>query len=129
MTTSTRDDAITVQAAGLYIATSAYREALRMPTPAATLDRMAGAVHEITPDACAAVSTASTFADSLRDATTSRLKAFAAIEHARNEAGDGYGYLFDLLAESLSNGADPVVTLQAAAEAPGRIRELAEAAL
>jgi len=128
MKTSDRDERITIQAAALYVAASAYSEALRMATPAATLDRMIDVVHEITPDVCKVVSIPIEFTDALRGSITERLKAFAAIEHTRAEAGEGYGYVFDLLADSLRAGSDAHVVRTTALDVPRRIRELAEAA-
>ncbi|MER5467222.1 hypothetical protein [Streptomyces sp. NPDC002685] len=116
--------------AGLYAATAAYDEALRMPNPAATLDNMCGALDEIVPSLANVISSkdAADFAEALRDAVAAPIEAYTAIEHGRIEAGDGYGYLFDLLADSLRGGANPDVVKTTALGAPARIRELAELA-
>lgn len=116
-----------IVAAGLWAATSAYEEAVRRPNPIATLDNMCNAVGEISP-ALAKVITdkpSAEFAEGLRAATADRLRAFTAIERTRAEMGDGYGYLFDYLAERVKGGADPQVARQAAIDAPGRIRNTA----
>ena len=128
MTTSDHEGRVTIEAAALHVASSAYGEALRMPTPAATLDRMTSVVHEITADVCKVVGIPIEFTDALRGSITERLKAFAAIEHSRAEAGDGCGYVFDLLADSLRAGSDAREVRTAALDVPRRIRELAEAA-
>lgn len=124
-------DAITYRAAGLYAATAAYDEALRRPNPAATLDNMCDAVHEIAPDLAKVINTKASadFAEGLRVATVAPLWAFAAIEHSRAEVADaGVGYLFDLLAENLKAGVDPRVIRRDALAAPARVRELARQA-
>ncbi|WP_106436874.1 hypothetical protein [Streptomyces prunicolor] len=123
------DDRITLAAAGLYAATCAYDEALRRPNPAATLDNMCDAVHEIAPDLAKVINSKASaeFAEGLRVATVAPLWAFAAIEHARVEAGDGYGYVFDLLVDGLKNGVDPDITRKTALDVPRRLRENAEA--
>ncbi|MET7983008.1 hypothetical protein [Streptomyces sp. NPDC005281] len=117
-------------AAGLYAATAAYDEALRMPNPAAALDNMYAALDEIAPSLAMVINTkhAADFAEALRDAVDAPLQAYRAIEHSRIEAGDGYGYLFGLLADSVRGGTNPAVARKTALDAPGRIRELAEAA-
>ncbi|HET9326417.1 MAG TPA: hypothetical protein VFQ05_06590 [Candidatus Eisenbacteria bacterium] len=121
---------ISLLAAAVYIARCAYVEALKTADPAATLDEMCDAVAEIVPNICKIVRTPadSTFAQTMRAAIADRLRAYSAIEYARIEAGDGYGYLFDLLAESLRKGTDPHVIRTTALDAPRRIRELAEQA-
>ncbi|MFF7884283.1 hypothetical protein ACH40F_29310 [Streptomyces sp. NPDC020794] len=117
---------VTYKAAALYVATAAYNEALTTPNPAATLDDMRDALPEIMPDVCKVVSAAREFTETLRATIADYLRAYTAIEHARIEAGDGYSYLFDLLAEGLQNGVDPQITRTTALAAPGRIRELAK---
>ncbi|MER7838436.1 hypothetical protein ABTY98_21740 [Streptomyces sp. NPDC096040] len=119
------------EAAGLYLATVGYAEALRMPDPAATLDRMPEAVDEIAEELAKGVNAegGAEFTEALRAATVLPLKAYAAIEHARAETADAeVGYLFDLLADNLKAGADPRMIRRDALAAPARIRELAEAA-
>ncbi|MFD9099324.1 hypothetical protein [Streptomyces collinus] len=132
MTTTAKDhQRISILAAGLYVASVGYAEALRMSDPARVLDAMCDAVAEIVPDVCRVVAAedGGEFAEALRAATTVRLRAYAAIEHARADAGDDYGYVFDLLAESLGKGGDPDRIRTAAADVPSRIRALAEAAV
>ncbi|MFF8954077.1 hypothetical protein ACF09I_35570 [Streptomyces sp. NPDC014940] len=123
-TTATNGQRISIPAAGLYLASVGYAEALRTSDPARVLDTMCGAVAEIMPDLCKVG--AAEDGGELLAATTVRLRAYAAIEHARADAGDGYGYVFDLLAESLERGGDPDLIRTAATDAPGRIRALAE---
>ncbi|MYV42905.1 hypothetical protein GT030_29580 [Streptomyces sp. SID1328] len=126
----TNDQPISIPAVGLYLASVGYTEALRMPDPARTLDTMCDTVAEIMPDLCKVVAAedGGEFAEELRAATTVRLRAYSAIEHARADVGDGYNFVFDLLAESLDKGGDPDHIRTAAADVPGRIRALAEAA-
>ncbi|MEV5792684.1 hypothetical protein [Streptomyces sp. NPDC052192] len=123
-----RTDSATIAAAGLYVAGAAYEEALRHPDLVATLDNMCDGLAEIAPDIARVLKTEanSEFAEALRAATIAPLWAFTAIERGRAEAGDGYGYLFDLLADSLRGGANPDVVRTTALGAPARIRDLAE---
>ncbi|MFE2684006.1 hypothetical protein [Streptomyces mirabilis] len=116
---------VTYKAAALYVATAAYNEALTTPNPAATLDGMCDALPGIMPDVCKVVSAAREFAETLRAAVADYLWAYTVIEHARTDAGDGCGYVFDLLAEGLKNGVDPHLTRTAALAAPGRTRDYA----
>lgn len=119
-----------ILAAGMYIATAAYDEALRHPRPVATLDNMCDGLAEIAPEIARVLKTEANaeFAEALRAATVTPLWAFTAIERGRAEAGDEFGYLFDLLADSLRGGADPDMVGKTALGAPARIRELAELA-
>jgi len=124
-------DATTYRAAGLYAATIGYDEALRLPDPAARLDRMSAEVDEIAADLARVVNAegGTEFIEGLREATAVRLSAFAAIEHGRAELADaGVGYLFDLLADNLKAGVDPHVIRRDALAAPARVRELARQA-
>ncbi|MBC2903995.1 hypothetical protein [Streptomyces cupreus] len=116
--------------AALYIATAAYNEALTRPHPAATLDDMCDALAVIMPSLLNVVKAkgGAEYAEALQAAVADRLWAFTAIEHSRIEAGEGYGYLFDLLADSLKGGADPHMVRTTALDAPGKIRALAKAA-
>lgn len=121
------DQHVTALAAALYIAQYAYGCAITSPNPAAKLDDMCDSVAEvwddITPKLPEKFAGADLeFAETMRAAIADRLWAFTAVEYARIEAGDGYGYLFDYLAESLRGGADPHVVRQSALDAPGRIR-------
>ncbi|WP_019072416.1 hypothetical protein [Streptomyces hokutonensis] len=118
-------------AAGLYVATCAYNEAITKPNPSATLDDMADSVAEIMPAVAKVVGADKAgleFAETLRASIADRLWAFTAIEFARTECGDGYGYVFDFLADSVRNGGDPHIARQTALDLPKRIRETAEAA-
>lgn len=119
-----------ILAAGRYVAGAAYDEALRHPNLVATLDNMCDGLAEIAPEIARVLKTEANaeFAEALRAATIAPLWAFTAIERGRAEAGDGYGYLFDLLVDSLRDGADPDVVRTTALGAPTRIRELAELA-
>ncbi|MFM9694554.1 hypothetical protein [Streptomyces europaeiscabiei] len=118
-------------AAALYIAQYGYRLAITSPNPAARLDDMCDAVAElwddITPRLPKKFAGADReFAETMQAAVADRLWAFTAVEYARIEAGDGYGYLFDLLADGLKRGADPQTIRTAALAAPQRIRDLVE---
>lgn len=119
----------TALAAALYIAQYAYGLATASPNPAARLDDMCDAIAEvwaeITPKLPKFAGKDLKFAKTMRAAVADRLWAYTAVEHARIEAGDGYGYLFDFLAERLSKGADPKAIRTDALAAPGRIRDLA----
>ncbi|MFF2385185.1 hypothetical protein [Streptomyces sp. NPDC058108] len=117
-----------IQAAGRWVATNAYEEALRGPNPLGTLDAMLDGLHEVSPELARVITDAPSaeFAEGLRAATADRLWAFTAIERARAEMGDGYGYLADFLIESVKRGGDPTAARQAAIDAPGRIRSNAE---
>lgn len=122
------EERITALAAAAYIAGCAYDEALRMDDPAKTLDNMADALPEVMPKVFATLNTTPDLAAVMLPAVTDRVRAYTAVEHARIEAGDGYGYILDLLAESLRKGADPDVIRTTAVDVPRRIRELAEGA-
>lgn len=127
-------DAITYRAAGLYVAICAYNEALTKPNPSVTLDNMCDGLAEIMTEIMATVSKAfkvtdahMEFAETLRASIADRLAAFNAIEFARSECGDGYGYVFDLLADGVKNGGDPHIARHTALDMPKRLREIAEA--
>lgn len=124
------EDRVNFAAAGLYAATAAYDEALRRPNPAATLDNMCDAVHEIAPDLAKVINSKASadFAEALRSATAVPLWAFTAIEYARSQCGDGYGFVFDLLADGVRNGGDPHIARKTALDVPKRLRENAEQA-
>ncbi|MFI8297319.1 hypothetical protein ACIGCZ_15400 [Streptomyces nigra] len=117
--------AVTYQAAGVYVAREIYAEALKQTNPAKTLDDICDALPEVMPQVVKAMGTAPSVAAALLPGVTDRLEAFTAVERARVDAGDGYGYLFDYLADGLSKGADPKAVRAQALAAPGRIRELA----
>lgn len=115
----------TALAAALYVANTTYAAALKMPNPAATLDDILDSLPEVLPQIFGVVKTTPELTEVLKDAITDRLWAYTAIEYARIEAGDGYGYLFDFLVEKLRAGADPHVARTTALDAPRRIRDLA----
>jgi hypothetical protein len=121
---------LTLQAAGLYIATAAYDAALRSPNPVATLNGMCKTVAGIMPDVVKVVEAkgGAEFAEALRVVTVAPLLACTAIERARAEVDPDYGYLFDYLVKNLRAGADPQAIRQAAVDAPGRLRDAAEQA-
>lgn len=121
------DERITALAGALYIADAVYVEALKMPNPAATMDDVCDAWPEIAPEVLQTTKTTPEQADVLKDAVTDRLWAYAAIEYARVEAGDGYGWISDWLVGKLRAGADPHVVRTTALGVPKRLRELAEA--
>lgn len=109
-------------AAALYIAQYGYKLATAHPNPAARLDDMCDAVAELWDDITPRLPKKFTgvgleFAETMRAAVADRLAAFAAVEYARLEAGDGYGYLFDLLADGLKGGAAPQTIRTAALDA------------
>jgi len=122
------DTRITYEAGAIYVACKIYDEALATSSPAETLDDIADAIPEIMPGIFKDMGTAPDLAAVLLPSVTDRIWAFTVVEYARVEAGDGYGYLFDLLAESLRKGADPHVIRRDALAAPKRLRELAEQA-
>lgn len=118
---------LTYKAAAVFVANAAYTAALEEDDPAATLDNMCDSLPEIMPRVVSIVRTSPEFADWLRVDIADRLWAYTAIEHSRIEAGDGYGYLFDLLADDLRVGRDAKTVRTTALRVPGRIRALAEA--
>lgn len=116
---------ITALAAALYVANATYTAACKMPNPAATLDDILDSLPEVLPQVLGVVKTTPELTEVLKDDITERLWAYAAIEYARIEAGDGYGYLFDFLVEKLRAGADPHTVRTTALDVPRRIRDLA----
>ncbi|MEH0584482.1 hypothetical protein QA942_10365 [Streptomyces sp. B21-106] len=122
------EDHITALAAALYVANAAHTEACKMPDPAATMDDICDAWPDIAPEVLKVTETTPDQADVLRVAVADRLWAFTAVEHARAEAGDGYGYVFDMFVNALEKGADPDVVRTTALDVPRRLRELAEQA-
>jgi hypothetical protein len=122
------DDRITALAAAVYVAGAAYTEARTMPNPAATLDDMCDAWPEIAPQVMQVTKTGPELFPVLKDAVADQLWAYTAIEYARAEAGDGYGYVFDLLVEWLRKGGDPHLVRTTALDVPARIRASAEQA-
>ncbi|MFG3266853.1 hypothetical protein [Streptomyces bobili] len=128
MATRVDEPRITALAAALYVANSVYSEALKMPNPHATLDDICDALPEVLPEILGVIKTTPELAEVLKGAIADRLWAYTAVEYARVEAGDGYGYVFDLLVEALEKGGDPHSIRADALDVPRRIRELAEQA-
>lgn len=133
--TAHSDEHTRYAAAGLYAATCAYDAALTKPTPAATLDNMCDGLDEFMTEIMAALSKTfivtgdhMEFAETLRTSTADRLWAFTAIERSRAQCGDGYGYVFDILADGVRNGHDPHIARTTALDVPKRLRENAEQA-
>lgn len=128
------EDHINALAAAVYIASAGYDEALRMPNPAATLDDMCDALDdvwaEILPNLPKGFAgRGPETAEAMRTVVADRLWAFAAIEAARVQAkAYDVGYLFDVLADALKNGADPKAIRTDALAAPRRLRALVEQA-
>ncbi|MEU9264588.1 hypothetical protein AB0E04_03915 [Streptomyces sp. NPDC048251] len=119
----TADDArITALAGALYVANAAHTEALTTHNPAATLDNICDAWPEVAPKTLRILNTSPEMIDVFRDAVADRLWAFAVIEHSRNEAGEGYGYVFDFLIEQMRVGADPHSVRTVALGVPERLR-------
>ncbi|MCX4858971.1 hypothetical protein [Streptomyces canus] len=121
-------DELACQAAAVFVAKAAYTTALETDEPAGTLDNIADALPEVMPKVLDIVHTSPELADTLQTSIADQLWAYSAIEHARVEAGDGYGYVFDLLADDLKAGRDPHLARKTALDVPGRLRALAEAA-
>ncbi|MEU0429424.1 hypothetical protein ABZ235_38805 [Streptomyces canus] len=115
-------------AAAAYLTSAMYDLARNTPDPARTLDDIADELPEIMPGVLKTVGVKPDTAAALLPAITTYVWAFAAIEYARAEAGEGYGYIFDLLADNLRKGAEPIGVKTTALAVPGRIRELAEQA-
>lgn len=127
---STRDDQRveqrqTCEAAAVHLANTLYDEARATSNPAATLDNIADALPEVMPEVFRVMHTSPDLAAALLPAVTDRVWAYAGVEHARAEAGDGYGYVFDLLVDNLRKGGDPHVARTTALDVPRRIRESA----
>ncbi|MEH0551240.1 hypothetical protein [Streptomyces sp. B21-101] len=116
------DTRITALAAALYVANAAYTEALTTDSPAKTLDDICDAWPEVAPKVLGILNTTQELAEVLHAAVTDRLWAFAVIEHSRDEAGEGYGYVFDFLAEKLRAGVDPHSVRTVALGVPERLR-------
>lgn len=128
MTINTTDDRLTCQAAAVLVAREIYAEALTHDNPAAVLADVCDALPEVMPKVFNDMGTDPDKAAALYPEIANRMWAFTAIEHSRTEAGDGYGYVFDLLADNLKAGGDPHAIRTDALAVPGRIRELAEQA-
>jgi hypothetical protein len=119
---------LTSQPAAAYLTSEMYDLARKTPDPARTLDDIADELPAIMPGVFETAGVKPDTAAALLPAITNYVWAFAAIEYARIEAGDGYGYVFDLLVESLRKGAEPIGVKRAALAVPGRLLELAEQA-
>lgn len=128
MATRVDEPRITALAAALYVANATYAQALKMPNPAMTLDNICDALPEVMPQVLGVIKTTPELTKVLTDDITDRLWAYTAVEYARVEAGDGYGYIFDLLVEALEKGGNPHAIRADALDVPRRIRELAEQA-
>lgn len=115
-------------AAALYIAQYGYKLAATSPNPAARLDDMCDAVadlwDEITPRLPKKFAgTGLQFAETMRAAVADRLWAYTVVEQARADVGsDSYGYVFDVLANSLNNGADPQTVRAEVPRVAARVR-------
>lgn len=119
---------ITYQAAAVYVAGKVYDEAVKQDDPAKTLDDIADALPDTMASVFRTMGTDPEFREALRPAVADQIWAYTAIEYARVEAGDGYGYLFDWLVEKLRAGADPHAVRTTALDAPRRLRAIAEQA-
>lgn len=58
----------------------------------------------------------------MRAAVADRLWAFTVVAHAKAQAGDGFGYVFDVLADNLNNGADPQTVRAEVPRVAARVR-------
>lgn len=101
------DTRLPYKAAALSLTRSLYDEALKTPNPAKTLDDIADSLAEVMPEVFNTVGIAPDLAKVLLPEVTDRIWAHTVVEHARAEAGDDYGWVFDLLADSLKQGGDP----------------------
>ncbi|MFC4500643.1 MULTISPECIES: hypothetical protein [Streptomyces] len=119
---------ITYEAVAVYLAGKVYDEAVKQDDPAKTLDGIADALPDTMTNVFQTMGTDPEFREVLRPAVADQIWAYTAVEYARVEAGDGYGYLFDFLVEKLRAGADPHTVRATALDVPKRLRELAEAA-
>lgn len=125
MATRVDEPRYTALAAALYVANATYTAACKMPNTAATLDEICDALPEVLPEILGVIKTTPELTKVLTDDITGRMWAYAAVEYARLDAGDGYGYIFDLLIEALEKGGDPHSIRTTALGAPRRIRDLA----
>ncbi|MFM9652793.1 hypothetical protein [Streptomyces galilaeus] len=116
---------MTALAGALYVANSVYTEALKSANPAATLDNICDALPEVMPEVLGVIKATPELIKVLTDDVADRLWAYTVVEYARVEAGDGYGYVFDLMVEALEKGGDPHSIRAAALGVPAKIRELA----
>lgn len=116
---------MTALAGALYVANSVYGEALKSADPAATLDNICDALPEVMPEVLGVIKATPELTKVLTDDIADRLWAYTAVEYARIEAGDGYGYVFDLMVEALEKGGDPHSIRATALGVPAKIRELA----
>jgi hypothetical protein len=95
------------QAAAVYVANKIYDEAIATTNPAATLDDISDALPEVMPEVFKTMGTVSGLAEDLLPEVTNRVWAFTVVAHARADVGNGYGYVLDVMADSLRRGADP----------------------
>ncbi|MDQ0831923.1 hypothetical protein QF032_003767 [Streptomyces achromogenes] len=106
------EETITALAAAVFIARAAYREALAMPDPAATLAVIADNLPEVMPEIFAGLDTKPDVAAVILPAVAERVQAFTVVERARTTWDPDYGYVLDVLADGLKKGSDPA-TVQA----------------
>lgn len=97
------DTRLTHKAVAVYLARLLHDQALTEDNPAKTLDDIADSLPEV----FAEMGTAPDLAAVLLPEVADRVWAFAVVAHARAEVGEGYEYVFDILADNLRNGRDP----------------------
>ncbi|MFI9170487.1 hypothetical protein [Streptomyces lincolnensis] len=118
------DTVLTYRAAALYLARETYAEALKQDDPAAALDDICDALPEVMPQVFQEKATDPALAKALLPELADRMWAFTAVEYARTQAADyEVGYLFDLFADALKNGADPKTIRTEALAMPKRLRD------
>lgn len=118
------DTVLTYRAAALYLARETYAEALKQDDPAAALDDICDALPEVMPQVFQEKGTDPALAKALLPELADRMWAFTAVEYARTQAADHeVGYLFDLFADALKNGADPKTIRTEALATPKRLRD------
>lgn len=98
---------LTALAASVYVARAAYRAALAMPDPAATLADIVAALPDVLPQVLDVVKLAPGLAEVLHTAITDRMQAYTVVERARTTWNPDYLYALDVLAEGLNKGGDP----------------------
>jgi hypothetical protein len=101
------EDTLTALAASVYVARAAYRAALAMPDPAATLADIVNALPDVLPQVLGIVKIAPELAEVLHTAITDRMQAYTVVERARTTWHPDYLYALDILADGLNKGGDP----------------------
>jgi hypothetical protein len=101
------EQTITALAASVYVARAAYRAALAMPDPAATLADIVAALPDVLPQVLGIVKIAPELAEVLHTAITDRMQAYTVVERARTTWHPDYLYALDILADGLNKGGDP----------------------